>query len=642
MFCSNPDHSFCEATIYCSMCKKFYCADCENKVHSKLFSDHTGFVTHDIASAGMFTGKCKFHSEYPLDYFCKTHSCLCCTQCQLSGGYHSRCHVRPFSEVSPEHVQRLFTRTTHKLERLVASAEKFSREGLLRKQEAFEHNVQSVKDEIRRTFQGLREMINARESELLAAADQFLSDHSSFGAEEYVYGLDHAAATLAGMRRLDTQFDAPSTKEAAYMVGEGCRASSELGLSLKSVVESLCKGASASVAFGDSYSELEKLIGSFGNIRLDLVSAMPTITVEEVFTDKIALSWNPAPFDAVYKIKMSNAESGFVNLYKGRATMCAVGDLEPDTEYSLWIQIKVNGVWSGLGGPTTVRTLLPPGPSQVVGKPISSNQIYLQWEKVPDATGYCLEMKGEGEGEDAVFRPIYTGLKASFIKDVVGPNEGYTFHVRAQYGDRSSSMWSEEVLVRTAEEWTCAWSRCPPSVAHKRMYRLADGNPRIATKMNRSHDIVDYQNYATIIGSNALPLGRVLSWRVKILKSKKNNGKLVFVGVAPHDIDQNAKLNYVKSGWYLYCGASTLWSGPPQNYDHVTYGPRKDYGGYVGTGDSVGVVMDTKKGELSFVLRSVNYGVGLRKIPLDKPLVPCVLAYHKYDSFEIITLKKKK
>ena len=633
-FCSNPDHGFYEATIYCGACKKFYCAECEGMVHSKLFSDHAEFVTRDITSTGTFTGKCRFHSEYPLDYFCKTHSCLCCTQCQLNGGYHSRCHVRPFSEVSPEHIQRLFAHTTRKLEGLVKSAEKFSRDGLLRKQEAFERNVQSIKDEIRKTFQGLRDLIDARESELLAEADQFLADHSSFGAEEYVYGLDHAASTLATMKcmgmSMGAQFDAPGSKEAAYMVGEGYRASNDLELSLKGVVESLCKGASGSVAF-DSLSKVEKAIEDFGDIKVNLVSAVPTITVEEVFTDKIALSWNPAPFDVVYKIKMSNVDSGFVNLYKGRATMCAVGALEPDTEYSLWIQIKVNGVWSGLSGPTTVRTLLPPGPRQVVGKPLSSNQIYLQWEKVPDATGYCLEMKREGEGTE--FQPIYTGLKASFIKDVVHANEGYTFHVRAQYGNRTASCWSDEVLVKTAEEWTCRWAVCPPSVAPKRRYRLTEGNPRVAVKTNKSREFVDNKSYATIIGSNTLPQNRVLSWRIRILKSKKNNGKLVFVGVAPYDIDQDAKLNYVKSGWYLYCGASTLWSGPPQKYDHVVYGPRKKYCGYVGTGDSVGVVMDTKKGELSFVLRSVNYGVGFRKIPLDKPLVPCVLAYYKDYSF---------
>ena len=48
------------------------------------------------------------------------------------------------------------------------------------------------------------------------------------------------------------------------------------------------------------------------------------------------------------------------------------------------------------------------------------------------------------------------------------------------------------------------------------------------------------------------------------------------------------------------------------------------------TGDSVGVVMDKAKGELSFVVNGVNRGVAYG-IPLSKPLVPCVTLYNKGD-----------
>ena len=46
--------------------------------------------------------------------------------------------------------------------------------------------------------------------------------------------------------------------------------------------------------------------------------------------------------------------------------------------------------------------------------------------------------------------------------------------------------------------------------------------------------------------------------------------------------------------------------------------------------------MDTTKGELSFVLNGVNYGVAYEGIPLDKPLVPCVILEYKGDSVELI------
>ena len=129
------------------------------------------------------------------------------------------------------------------------------------------------------------------------------------------------------------------------------------------------------------------------------------------------------------------------------------------------------------------------------------------------------------------------------------------------------------------------------------------------------------------------------SWSIKILKSKRNDGYGIYIGVTPFDIDQNDGYNYNKCGWYLYCYDSTLFSGPPQNYEmgqNKKYGTRKENGNYVHTGDSVGVVMDTTKGELSFVVGSVNLGVAFEGIPLDKPLVPCVLLQYEDDSVELI------
>ena len=43
--------------------------------------------------------------------------------------------------------------------------------------------------------------------------------------------------------------------------------------------------------------------------------------------------------------------------------------------------------------------------------------------------------------------------------------------------------------------------------------------------------------------------------------------------------------------------------------------------------------MDTTKGELSFVVNSVNLGVAFDGIPLDKPLVPCAILCCEGDSW---------
>ena len=130
------------------------------------------------------------------------------------------------------------------------------------------------------------------------------------------------------------------------------------------------------------------------------------------------------------------------------------------------------------------------------------------------------------------------------------------------------------------------------------------------------------------------------SWNIKILNSTDNNGGGIYIGVAPSDIDQNIS-NYDKCGWYFHCWYSSLFSGPPHNYDKKVYGPRKEEGEYVHTGDTVGVVMDTAKGELSFVLNGVNLGVAYEGIPLDKPLVPCVILRYEDDSVELNTSEVK-
>ena len=52
-------------------------------------------------------------------------------------------------------------------------------------------------------------------------------------------------------------------------------------------------------------------------------------------------------------------------------------------------------------------------------------------------------------------------------------------------------------------------------------------------------------------------------------------------------------------------------------------------------------MIDTAKGELSFVVDGVNLGVAYEGIPLGKPLVPCVLLYYEGDSVELDTSEVK-
>ena len=51
--------------------------------------------------------------------------------------------------------------------------------------------------------------------------------------------------------------------------------------------------------------------------------------------------------------------------------------------------------------------------------------------------------------------------------------------------------------------------------------------------------------------------------------------------------------------------------------------------------------MDTANGELSFAVNNVNFGIAFDGIPLDKPLVPCVILFYEGDSVELDTTEVK-
>ena len=130
---------------------------------------------------------------------------------------------------------------------------------------------------------------------------------------------------------------------------------------------------------------------------------------------------------------------------------------------------------------------------------------------------------------------------------------------------------------------------------------------------------------------------------LRIEKTWKEYRQLFLVGVAPFDTDQNeVKHEYRRTGWYYDCFNDVLCSGPPHSrnpiYKKVMY-----YGKYYHKSWEIGVVMDTLKGELSFVLDGINYGPAYTEIPLDRPLVPCFIFKKGTKEFSVqITSEKPK
>ena len=174
------------------------------------------------------------------------------------------------------------------------------------------------------------------------------------------------------------------------------------------------------------------------------------------------------------------------------------------------------------------------------------------------------------------------------------------------------------------------WKECPENLPQNNKYSIDESNPRIVTKINEEME------YVTVVGEAPLPLNTTSSWIITMLSLDPQKLNDPLVGVAPADIDQKANGVQHECGWYLNCCRLELISGPPHNYWGKKYGPWKGYfEKYVQTKVSVGVVVDTTKGEVSFLLNGVDLGVAYEGIPLDKPLVPCVLLGNKDDSIEL-------
>ena len=266
-----------------------------------------------------------------------------------------------------------------------------------------------------------------------------------------------------------------------------------------------------------------------------------------------------------------------------------------------------------------------PIPSNIAIKKTTLDSITLTWDAAGRASFYQFEVDGSKFWERSTTN--------TFTKRGLLPETEHTFRIRAVRGN-SVGGWSDVVKGRTQKASSfseCAWKECPDDVEDDRKYSVDKSNHKIATKMYMVRRSAPIYVDSFITGDTPIPLNAVTSWSVKIIKSLNNDGKGICVGIT-----QLGDGVHKTRSWYFNCYNSTLFSGPPHNYRWKEYGPRKEKGQYVQSGDSVGVVMDTAKGELSFVLNGVNHGVAFEGVPLDKPIVPCVLLKYEGDSVELV------
>ena len=390
------------------------------------------------------------------------------------------------------------------------------------------------------------------------------------------------------------------------------------------------------VPSSDDLDRVKKVISELTTkIKIqEIVQCPQGITGAALSFNSIRLTWEKNPGDIRYQVEMRKSNEGsFFNVYNGSPSNFTVTGLAPETKCFFRIRAVSNSCsvseWSEIVEVVTRKISVP---INLSAKVTSWDTVGLSW--CSDSSELMFRVKISETSETESTSSIKECSKGTqYIASGLKPGTTYIFRVQAGNGNEWGK-WSEAVTVKTY--WNCVWKECPCDVDIGRVYQVSN-NTKI-TKIGKGghHDKEPSAGWCTIIGNASLPQNKVTSWKIKMLKSY-DNGCCIFVGAAPFDINQNED-NPMKCGWYFHLWASQLCSGPPHNYKWKDFGPRKGGGEYVHTGDSVGVVMDTTKtkGELSFVVSGVNLGVAFEGIPLDKPLVPCVLLSHTGDSVELI------
>ena len=177
--CSSEEHKEIDAIYFCQECKIYLCNKCE-KFHSMLFKKHN-LSSLNKGIKEIFSGLCLIaNHKNKLEYFCKNHNELCCTNCitkikSKGNGQHSECNICDIEEIIEE--------KKNNLEKNIKSLEKLSDKinssinELKEIIEKINEKSEEIKIKIQKTFTEIRNELNKREDELLLKVDNYFANH---------------------------------------------------------------------------------------------------------------------------------------------------------------------------------------------------------------------------------------------------------------------------------------------------------------------------------------------------------------------------------------------------------------------------------------------------------------------------------
>ena len=133
-----------------------------------------------------------------------------------------------------------------------------------------------------------------------------------------------------------------------------------------------------------------------------------------------------------------------------------------------------------------------------------------------------------------------------------------------------------------------------------------------------------------IVGDKEIPKDKISKWKIKINKINQSSSWDIFIGIGPR-IFQSQLYNEC---WSIFrCSKKVqLYLKNEQNSNY------NNHYEVINEGDVIEVIVDRKKGNLSFAINNINYGIACSTIPKDDVLYPTILLYENGLSVEIVNL----
>ena len=255
------------------------------------------------------------------------------------------------------------------------------------------------------------------------------------------------------------------------------------------------------------------------NITTDTIKlTAPTLTIDTISIDSVALSWNEIAEADGYVIEKSsdngNSWSLVETIDNGSTTSTTATGLAANTPYLFRVKATGSGVYGdsdwAISNSVTTNAIELSAPILAIGTP-TSDSVPLSWNAIAGASGYEIEKSDDNGNSWSLVETIANGSTTSTTAFDLMANTDYLFRIKAtgtgQYSDSDySATQSATTLVSGIPQVNAVgqsgsvlltWEAIADATAY-RVYRLSDSGSFVQLTANIT--ATTYVDYTARIG----------------------------------------------------------------------------------------------------------------------------------------------